>query len=697
MSHLTDHTSVRALISRWTEHGWLRALDAAFAGFIADEVPDAPPLLLLAAALASHQLGRGHPCLDLEQTLADPGFALSLPPEDSAGEARAGAAAPPLPSAVLAAVSLADWQAALGHPQLVSDGAGATPLVRAGARLYLRRYWQYEQSVRAAIDARLATPLPVPENVLRDALEVLFPQDAALAQPDWQKLACALAARSAFAIVTGGPGTGKTTTVVRLLAVLQSIALAAPAGRALRIRLAAPTGKAAARLNESIAGAVARLTVTDLPGGDAVRAAIPVEVTTLHRLLGARPDTRHFRHHTGNPLPVDVLVIDEASMVDLEMMAAVLAALPESARLILLGDKDQLSSVEAGAVLGQLCSRAEAAHYTPATATWLAGFGCQIPADFVDTDGTALDQAITMLRNSYRFDHQSGIGQLARAVNAGKVADLRSVLESGHADLARVALADAGLAALRSFVIDGVSGPSSPSADERTPNSTAAGYRHYLETLQARRPQPGATQAEIDDWARQVLAAHGRFQVLCALRRGAWGIEGLNQQIAAWLCEERLIPAADGWYAGRPVLVIRNDYGLGLMNGDIGITLELPASDGAVALRVAFPAGDGSSGIKWVQPSRLPAVETVYALTVHKSQGSEFEHAALVLPNRLNPILTRELIYTGITRAKRWFSLIEAGEPTVLEQAVQRRVLRVSGLMEGHSIRPARPHRSEGL
>lgn len=673
MSHLTDNAGVRALIARWTEHGWLRALDGAFAGFLADEVPDAPPLLLLAAALASHQLGRGHPCLDLEQTLADPGFALSLPPEGSLGSA--GEEAPPLPSAVLASVSLADWQAALVHPQLVGDGEGATPLVRVGSRLYLRRYWQYEQSVRAGIDARIATPLPLREAVLRAALSVLFPQDPAQ-QPDWQKLACALAARSAFAIVTGGPGTGKTTTVVRLLAVLQSMALAEPAGRALRIRLAAPTGKAAARLNESIAGAVARLDLAALADGDAVRAAIPVEVTTLHRLLGTRPDTRHFRHHAGNPLPVDVLVVDEASMVDLEMMAAVLAALPQSARLILLGDKDQLSSVEAGAVLGQLCSRAEDAHYTPVTVAWLADIdelGGQIPAELVDAEGTALDQAVTMLRHSYRFDDRSGIGQLARAVNAGKVDQLRSVLASGHADLARVVLAESGQSALRRLVIDG-------SAAGQASGATPVGYRHYLATLHETRPQPGAGQDEIDAWAREVLAAHGRFQLLCALRRGAWGVEGLNRQIAGWLHEEGLIPAADGWYAGRPVLVTRNDYGLGLMNGDIGITLDLPGSAGA--LRVAFPAGDGSGGIKWVQPSRLQAVETVFALTVHKSQGSEFEHAALVLPDRLNPILTRELVYTGITRAKRWFSLLEAGDPAVLEQAVQRRVLRVSGLME---------------
>ena len=674
----SDSAAMLALIDRWVQFGWLRALDAAFAAFLVREVNDAPPLLILAAALASHQLGRGHACLDLADTLRDPGFALSLPPEG--GESGAGEV-PPLPAAVLDGLGLAAWQAALVHPQLVASGAGETPLVCVGQRVYLRRYWQYEQSVRAGIDARLATAPDLPADALRAALDVLFPPAANLPGPDWQKLACALAARSAFGVVTGGPGTGKTTTVVRLLAVLQALALAGTPARPLRIRLAAPTGKAAARLNESIAGAVARLPLDGLPDPDAVRAAIPVDVTTLHRLLGSRPDTRHFRHHAGNPLPVDVLVVDEASMVDLEMMAAVLAALPAGARLVLLGDKDQLASVEAGAVLGELCRRAQQGHYTPHTAGWLADItGQAIDARLTDPAGTPLDQAVAMLRHSHRFSGDSGIGQLAAAVNAGSVDAVREALGHGYADLARVALGDEGERALRRLVVDGESGTPRRIPDDEAP---PRGYRHYLHSLEVTRPQAGASQAAIDDWARGVLAAHGQFQLLCALRRGPWGVEGLNPRIAGWLRESGLIPAAEGWYAGRPVLVTRNDYGLGLMNGDIGITFELPVATGSGPLRVAFPAGDGRGGIKWVQPSRLQAVETVYALTVHKSQGSEFAHCALLLPDKLNPILTRELVYTGITRAKRWFTLADAAGSQVLERAVERRVLRVSGLMEG--------------
>ncbi|NMG32226.1 exodeoxyribonuclease V subunit alpha [Aromatoleum evansii] len=674
-----------ALLRRWAERGWLRPLDRVFAGFLRDEAPDADPLLLLAAALASHQLGRGHVCLDLAATLADPRFALSLPPEGDDDTDL-----PPLPDEVLTGVTLERWRAAMAHPLLVAGGAGTTPLVLVGSRLYLRRYWQYECDVRAGIDARLAAPpADLDPAAFRQALDALFPPRAGGAV-DWQKLACALVARSAFGIVTGGPGTGKTTTVVRLLALLQSLALAGPQGRPLRIRLAAPTGKAAARLNESIAGAVAQLDLERLPGGEAVRAAIPVAVGTLHRLLGSRPDTRHFRHDARNPLALDVLVVDEASMVDLEMMAAVLAALPARARLVLLGDKDQLASVEAGAVLGELCARAREGYYTPATRDWLADVtGARLDDALVDPQGEPLDQAVAMLRVSHRFTADSGIGRLAEAVNAGDRAAMHAVLNGSGAqrcvDLARLRLA--GDADLRALAIDGGAEnfPGGGLLAGKDAPPPPAGFGHYLQVMHDGRPGLTAGQDDFERWARAVLAAQGRFQLLCALRRGPWGVAGLNERVARMLHAAGLIEADHGWYPGRPVLVTRNDYGLGLMNGDLGVTLELPrpAPNGDLqwGLRVAFPAGDGSDGVRWVLPSRLQAVETVFAMTVHKSQGSEFTHAALVLPEALNPVLTRELVYTGITRARRWLTLATAGSDRVLDEAVDRRVLRASGLM----------------
>ncbi len=670
-----DKAHLRVILDGWARHRWLRPLDLVFADFLWREAPDAPPLLILAAALASHQLGRGHACLDLATLLADPGFALSLPPES--GE-QADEDPPRHPALVLAGLTLATWQAALAQPTLVGQGPGVTPLVLDEGRLYLRRYWDYEQAVARGIRTRLErTPavrgaLSVP--ALRQTLDRLFPGGPA-STPDWQKLACALAAGNAISVITGGPGTGKTTTVVRLLAVLQALALAATApgqtARPLRIRLAAPTGKAAARLNASIAGTVEQLPLAGFEQAQAIRAAIPITVTTLHRLLGSRPDTRRLRHNADNPLALDLLVIDEASMVDLEMMAAVLAALPPAARLILIGDKDQLASVEAGAVLGELCQQASAGRYQPETADWLAAAcGVVVPPGLIDATGTALNQAVVMLRHSHRFAADSGIGQLAEAVNAGDQATILAIGARPHADLDLVPLADTEDPAFRSVIIAG--------------RGTAPGYRHYLEVLRQHRPAADAGQAAYDDWARTVLEAHAGFQVLCALRGGPWGVEGLNPRIARLLQAAGLLTASSGWYLGRPVLVTRNDYDLGVMNGDIGITLTLPCGAGCEpSLRVAFLASNAAKGVKWLHPSRLQEVETVYALTVHKSQGSEFTHVALVMPDQPSQVLTRELLYTGITRARDHLTLLRPGSAGVMTQAVARRVLRATGLMKG--------------
>jgi exodeoxyribonuclease V alpha subunit len=678
------------LLAAWVERRWLREVDAAFAGFLAREAEDASALLIFAAAFASHQLGRGHACLDIGATLANPTFVLSLPPDGlTSNDEDDEADAPLLPSKLLEGVSAEHWLGALAHPALVSDGAGDTPLVLSGKRLYLRRYWRYEQDVSRAVRTRIADEDAAAQHFdptsLRASLDALFPVQSTGAEKrtDWQKIACALAAKSAFSIVTGGPGTGKTTTVVKLLALLQAQALAQPDDpRPLRIRLAAPTGKAAARLNESIASAVTNLPLHGFAQAEAIREAIPKVVTTLHRLLGTVPNSRRFRHHARNPLSLDVLVIDEASMVDLEMMNSVLGALPRGARIVLLGDKDQLSSVEAGAVLGELCRHAAEARYTPATQAWLeAASGEHIDAKYVKADGGALDQSVAMLRHSHRFSAASGIGKLAEAVNAGDPAEMAKVWKQGYDDIAFVDCPERGDAVLKALVIDGDTTAAGATGDLFAGGANGRqGYRHYLETLRDRKPAHHAATDAFDGWARAVLAAHGEFQLLCALRRGPWGVEGLNRRVARMLTDEQLLHANAEWYMGRPVLVTQNDYELGLMNGDIGITLALPAADGKWSLRVAFPAGDGTARIRWVLPSRLQAVETVFALTVHKSQGSEFTHAALVLPEKINPVLTRELVYTGITRARKWLTIASAGGRTLVDQAVRARVVRASGL-----------------
>lgn len=671
---LQEVPALLALLDDWVALGWLRELDRALAVFLLDLDEHCTAPVMLSAALASHQLGHGHSCVDLARVLEHADFVLSLPPEG-----RASLPGALLPSRLLQYVTLDDWLAALRASRVVAaaDGNAATPLVLHGGRLYLRRFWRYERAVATDLVARLA--IHNPDSVdLQDTLQRLF-ADAdgtpSAHRIDWQKIACAMAAMGNFTIITGGPGTGKTTTVVRLLALLQETAMAD--GTALRIHLAAPTGKAAARLTESIGGQVQAL-----PVSEPVRAAIPVQVTTVHRLLGAMAHSRRFRHHAGNPLALDVLVVDEASMLGLEMMHDLLEALPRSARLILLGDKDQLASVEAGALLGDLCRDAEGGFYAPGVRTALEQVSGEVLDDPALQPGTEaanpLAQRTVMLRHSHRFGPDSGIGQLAHAVNRGDDRAALSLL-GGHRALNHLVLDDSADAALHAFVLDG-----RRDAD----GGQAAGYRHYLNVLRDARPglQDRAEDAW-QDWAAAVLRAFDDFQLLCAVRQGPWGTLALNADIAALLHDKGLISRSDGWYEGRPVMVTRNDYSLGLMNGDIGIALLMPdqgtgAERAEPVLRVAFPASDAAVGLRYFLPSRLSHVETVYAMTVHKSQGSEFSHTALMLPDTLSPVLSRELVYTGITRASRHFSLLE-GRAGMFEQAVQRRVERFSGLVDG--------------
>jgi exodeoxyribonuclease V alpha subunit len=654
-----SHKAVFAQLEQDLAQHRLRPLDVALARFLAERDAHAPPSLLWLAALLSRQLADGHLCLDLaaldELTDAQdwPASWRQWQRESIAGTA--------LSASLLVAVG------PLGAPN-------SAPLVLDGTRLYLRRYWNHERQVAAAIRERLARPQAVPAQLAAE-LARLFPVADAGSSHDWPKIACALAARGAFTVITGGPGTGKTTTVIRLLGLLQTLQLREHA-RPLRIRLAAPTGKAAARLNASIATQIGQLDVDE-----ATRAAIPAEVDTLHRLLGARPDTRRFRHDQGNPLHLDVLVIDEASMIDLEMMSAVLAALPTPARLILLGDKDQLSSVEAGAVLGDLCRRAEGGHYDESTARWLETETGEDIRPFVDADAHPLDQQVAMLRHSHRFGEGSGIGRLARAVNAGDVIGARALLAAPSDDLYwRPSATPARLAEL---AIDGAASSTDAHAGAHDAGESV-GYRHYLQLLQRERPADLADADTHDAWARDVLQAFNRFQLLCALRQGPYGVEGLNRLLADTLYAHGLIAASHGWYEGRPVMVTRNDYGLGLANGDVGICLRMPDDQGALRLSVVFlanaMAGAAGTRIRQVLPSRLGEVDTVYAMTVHKSQGSEFGHTALVLPNEANHVLTRELLYTGITRARHWFSLL--GGQDIVDTAIARRTRRYSGLAE---------------
>ena len=656
------------LLQQWVDAGWLRHLDRALARWVAELDPQARPELLMATALLAHLEGRGHTCLPLEALVREPAALLAWPAPAPQALAQAWHALPQ---------GLDDWLEALRRSPVVHEEGVAPdqgqPLVLGGSAtaplLYLRRYWGYETRVAQALRERASAPLPVDEALARQWLARLF----APAQPgqvpdapartegdaevDWQQLACAVALRSRVAVLTGGPGTGKTYTAARLLALLAAME---PPGRPWRVALAAPTGKAAARLRQSIDGALQDLQ-TPLQGVLDVQALAQRlgPARTLHALLGAQPHTRQMRHHAGHPLDVDVLLVDEASMVHLEMMAALLDALPAHARVVLLGDKDQLASVEAGAVLGDLCRDAEAGRYDADTARYALAVAAQaLPPECLDASGAApaLARHTVMLRESRRFG--GPIGQLALAVNRGDAAGARRVLAE-DASGALQALEGCSAQAVVRLALHGRPGAS-------------ACYRDYLDAM-ARQPG-GLDASEHGDWVRSVLAAFERFRLLCAVREGEWGAAGLNRAVEAALRGAGLLEARGEWYAGRPVMVTRNDAALGVFNGDIGIAL--PSATAGGGLRVYF--ADGPQ-LRSVGVARLAQVETAFAMTVHKSQGSEFEHTVLVLPPRAGAVLGRELVYTGITRARQAFTLV-AAQPGLLAQAVAQRTQRASGL-----------------
>lgn len=632
--------SMMAAIDKGLALGHFSQLNRTFVRFLADQDNTASELVLWAGALASYQLDKGEVCLDL-----------------------AGLAKLPLPAGGY--LSLAQWQAALLQSTLVSSGPGNTPMVLDGDKLYLRRYWDYQQILSNGIQQRLPPMLAALPAATVAQLDTLFPGDGS-GQPDWQKIACVLALRARFSIITGGPGTGKTTTLTKLLALLIPLMQLASPHKKPVILLAAPTGKAAARVSESIAKALARL---DVDGG--VQELVPKKASTLHRLLGSSQQSRRYRHHRDNPIVADIVIVDEASMIDLEMMASLLAAMPETCQLILLGDKDQLASVEAGSVLGDLCLGAEQANYDASTRSWLSTYAGVELAD-TGMQGTLINQQTIMLRNSHRFDEGSGIGQLAKAVNAGDAPralailadvgsypDLVPSVQTDYLSLRQQPGADAANRLLQKMVVVNAGD------DEQGQAQRRQGYGYYLAVVQEQRP----TVAEAyDAWAKQVLTAFDSFQILCALRRGAWGVEGLNQRVEAWLFPKQKPPV---WYEGRPVMISQNDYTLGLMNGDVGIALY----DSKGKLRVAFANDEpqAEQKIRWVSPMRLPDVETAYAITVHKSQGSEYSHVALVLPEIQSPVVARELIYTGITRAKENFTLVETGAE-VFRRGIKARI-----------------------
>lgn len=676
-----------------------RHLDVALVRFVMQRDPLATPGLLLAVAWLAHLEGRGHTCLNLALMHAQPEHELVWPAEHTLALSALRATLPP---------TLEEWQNAIAASLLVwvADGDRpdlGQPFVLARThwpRFYLRRYWRWEQMVahalvaRTRIGAEAHTEVEVSAQRLRPWLQRLFvsaPRRGRPSrhppEPNWQQLACAMALRSPLTLITGGPGTGKTYTAARVLAVL--LATAEDPDR-VRIALAAPTGKAAARLKQSIDTSLQTLgqELHDTIDIAAVMARIG-PATTLHRLLGASGSGRSWRHDAANPLPLDVLIVDEASMIHLEMMAALLVALPLQARLIVLGDKDQLDSVEAGAVLGDLCRDAVGGHYTSQTRDWLlAATGSTLPDKMVIPPRQAwattalppLAQHTVMLRHSRRFE--GPIGELAQSVNEGHEAKAVACLRRADQGVLVWHIQDQPQP--HAAITLAVSG-------RPTATGQAAGYAAYAQLIRngwssapPHRTGDATNQTAYETWVHRVLDAFERVRVLCATRDGPWGVTGLNEAIAQALTQGGHMRASGEWYAGRPVMITRNDPDLGVFNGDIGLVLPAP-TDGR--WRVYFRDGPH---LRWVGAARLAYIDTAFALTVHKSQGSEFDHTILVLPQAIGPLLNRPLAYTGITRAKTALSLVTPHD-WVLRQALRTQASRHSGLAQALSAATAQP------
>lgn len=544
--------------------------------------------------------------------------------------------------------SQTEWRAKLLASGMVAEAGSekVLPLVLdAAGRLYLYRYFDDERRLAASLKARSGFAARLPNVRLLQRLDEQFARNAKRLgdAPDWQKLAVALALQSRLTIISGGPGAGKTTTVVALLACLLQ------ENPELRVSLAAPTGKAAARMLEAV-----RQNAASLP--PELRARLPDESSTVHRLLGASGEAGQFRHHRGHPLPLDALVVDEASMLDLSLAVHLLEALPSQAKLILLGDKDQLAAVEAGAVFAEISADAgKSPECLDGLAEWADIPIERLQAALPTASGaaTGLRDSVIWLTESHRFSAHSGIGRMAAQIRAGQGTELCHWLaEQCDETVGWLQDGDVQLA-------------------PETRQAILSGFAPYVQALEACQ---GSTSPEAS--LAELFAAFDRFRVLCALRETPRGVRVINALVEKQARQRMAIdlPESGGiWYAGRPVMVTRNDHAQKLYNGDIGICLP----DERGVTMVYFPA---PAGFRAILPVRLPEHESAFAMTVHKAQGSEFDEVYLLLPAEPNRVVTRELLYTGITRAANRVTLV--GSAQVLQVACANPTRRHSGLID---------------
>ncbi len=592
-------------------------LDRWFADFITSGSADQNDDLWLAAALTSRQTSRGHVCLDLHH----------FSEKQLVIEAKV--------DTTLTTPALQPWCQKLRSYNAVGQAGDFKPLILDGDRLYLNRYWNYERELVEIIKDILKDDVMIPDvATLRGSVSRLFPQQDASSEADWQKVAALTAVLKRFCIISGSPGTGKTTIVFKILLLI----LEQNRKSDFRIALAAPTGKAANRLKESIKSWKAQ------PGIQSeALSEIPEEVFTLHRLLGCRPFSSRFKFNLDNLLPYDVVIVDEGSMVDLPLLVKLLRALPESSRLIILGDKNQLTSVEAGAVLSDLCGPGSRSCFSASYAKMLnhiSGEENSFPKK--EKSETSLSDSIVILQKNYRFDAKSGISRVSSLVNKGEGQKAYDLMHSGE---------------YRDCIWQEV--PSERILARWLINRYLS---HYEKLFSSATPE-------------EFLSQYHDFMVLCAVRRGPFGVDTVNLAIEKELERIALMDFHGPGHGHRPIMITANDYCLGLFNGDIGVLFHDSCRH---RLDAFFPAEKGK--LRHISPARLPRYESAFAMTVHKSQGSEFKQLLFLLPKIASELITRELVYTAITRAREKVEITGAKE-TFLE-VVSRKVSRASGIVK---------------
>ncbi|WP_299074590.1 exodeoxyribonuclease V subunit alpha [uncultured Paraglaciecola sp.] len=653
LNQLKNPPTLNDALQQLQQMAKIRAIDLAFADFVYSEELSLElqqrDCFAMLAAYVSAQSGEQHSCVDIEKI----------------GQPFAEAYFFPELGILQSYLSNAHCIAVVPNTMNETTAIIAKPLVLQSGKLYLHRYWQYEQQLAAIIREKAGKNRELDVLSTQSILNKLF-ENSENETLDWQKVAVCIAASQSLCFITGGPGTGKTTTVTKLLALLQGLAVTKR--KPLNIQLVAPTGKAAARLTESINKAKQSLP-TEL------QTHLPEQCQTVHRLLGAKSQSPYFKADAEHPLHLDVLVLDEASMVDLPLMAKLFAALPDHAQVILLGDQDQLASVETGSVLSDICAVSDA-QYTHLDSWLLQQNGLhnysnkmqqhlaqllaigspttlhsQQPAQ---SSQCVIQDNLVRLIKSHRFDENSGIGQLATQVKMGQYPACTNLFKNQqYSDIAWYQPTQTSTQGVSNEILTSLIIKLLPI------------YQNYHQAVK---------QGDL----AQAFNYLEQQQVLCAQKSGCWGVLQLNALIESEMHRQGLIDNSKDFYHGRPIMLSKNDHQLKLFNGDIGIVMADPNNSTLTKVWFVTPEGE----YRGLLPSRLPSHDTQYAMTIHKSQGSEFESVYLCLPpittNHQGRGLNRELIYTGLTRAKKQFMLF--AEAKALKLSLAQQVARGSGL-----------------